>query len=279
MPGGLSEQKQNELVQIFCGSKPVYPADVEALVSSKPGVEVGSKIFFPQNGKSPFLEAARAGKLASLRFMLERYPDAIDVNGRGRMERLVTAVNHPHTAVHHHMTALIASCFGTSESEEVKLEVVKYLISRGALVNIYCCYGSTPLMAAAETGHVKVLQYLIQCGADVTAVSVRGATTLHHAACAGSSEAVKFLIRMGAHVNYQDHYMASVPFTWQHCWAEEKLLMNSSLEEQLQSPLRVTIQISDMSHLPLYWQLQRVILSWSRTYKSTAHGSCVPMHI
>ena len=209
VPGGLelSEHQQNELVRIFCDpyrAKPINPREVEDLVS---GDEVDSKTFFPQNGRSPFLEAARAGKLASLQFMLERYPHAIDVNGRGSVEKLTnTPQIHPHptlTSVHCEVTALIASCIGTSDCS---LKVVKYLISRGALVDVASCHGTTPLMTAAQVGNVKVLRYLVRCGADVNAVCIRGSTALHYAAHGGSREAVKFLIKEGISVNHQDHY-------------------------------------------------------------------------
>jgi len=103
------------------------------------------------------------------------------------------------------VTALIASCFRTFDCEVISLEVVKYLVSKGALVNSASCHGTTPLMAAAEVGNVKVLQYLVQCGADVSAVCIRGTTALHHAARGGSMQAVKFLIKKGIPVNYQDH--------------------------------------------------------------------------
>ena len=212
----LSEEQQKKLVQIFCGPVAIDPAEVEAVVfSGKPGDAVGSNTFFPQNGKSPFLEAARAGKLASVQFMLERYPDAVDINGRGRIEILYTHSSLPLTLVHYHVTALLASCFGGSE--EKALEVVKYLISKGALVNVASCYGSTPLIAAAEAGHVKVLRYLIQCGADIHAVCTSGSTALHHAVCGGSVKALKFLIKKGAFVNCPDsrgwcaiHYAAQM---------------------------------------------------------------------
>ena len=203
----LSEEQQKKLVQIFCGSEPIDPTEVEAVVSGEPGRDVvGSSTFFPQNGKSPFLEAARAGKLASLQFMLERYPNAIDVNGRGMIEVDLELSGHTHhsvTIVHYHVTALIASCFG--ESEEEALKVVKYLISKGALVNVASCYGNTPLMAAAGVGHVTVLQRLVQCGADVNAVCTSGSTALHHTVGGGSIKALKFLIKTGATVNCPDH--------------------------------------------------------------------------
>ena len=209
VPGGLelSEQRQNELVRIFCDPKPINPREVEELVSGKPGDEVGSNTFFPQNGKSPFLEAARAGKLASLQFMLEKYPHAIDVNGRGSVETLTyIPQTSPHptvTSVDCEVTALIASCSGTSDCS---LEVVKYLISKGALVNVASCYGTTPLMAAAQLGNVKVLRYLVRSGADMNAVCIRGSTALHYAAHGGSREAVTFLIKKGISVHHQDHY-------------------------------------------------------------------------
>ena len=210
IPGGLelSEEQRKKLVQIFCGSEPINPAEVKAVVSGAPSDVVGSNTFFPQSGKSPFLEAARAGKLASLQFMLERYPNAIDVNGRGMMKRLVATGHYSHTwtsITQTQVTALIASCCGATGGE-VTLEVVKYLISEGAHVNVASCYGTTPLMAAAEAGCVEVLRYLVRQGADVHAVNKAGGTALHHAALGGSGEAIKFLTKKRARVNHQDHY-------------------------------------------------------------------------
>ena len=53
--------------------------------------------------------------------------------------------------------------------EEERLEVVKTFVELGNDVNQQDDYGITPLMAAANLGHVKVIQYLVDKGADLGA--------------------------------------------------------------------------------------------------------------
>ena len=54
-------------------------------------------------------------------------------------------------------------------SEDERLEVVKMFVELGNDVNWADDYGITPLMAAANIGHVKVIQYLVDKGADLSA--------------------------------------------------------------------------------------------------------------
>ena len=55
------------------------------------------------------------------------------------------------------------------KSEDERLELVKLLVELGNDVNQQDDYGITPLMAAANMGHVKVIQYLVDKGADLGA--------------------------------------------------------------------------------------------------------------
>jgi ankyrin repeat protein len=55
------------------------------------------------------------------------------------------------------------------KSEDERLEVVKVFVELGNDVNQQDDYGITPLMAAANIGHVKVIQYLVDKGADLSA--------------------------------------------------------------------------------------------------------------
>lgn len=54
-------------------------------------------------------------------------------------------------------------------SEDERLEVVKLFVELGNDVNQQDDYGITPLMAAANMGHVKVIQYLVDKDADLGA--------------------------------------------------------------------------------------------------------------
>ena len=53
--------------------------------------------------------------------------------------------------------------------EDERLEVVRTFVELGNDVNQQDDYGITPLMAAANMGHVKVIQYLVDKGADLGA--------------------------------------------------------------------------------------------------------------
>jgi hypothetical protein len=55
-----------------------------------------------------------------------------------------------------------------------KLDVMRYLVSRGADVNAPGRGGSTALHLAAFHANLEVMQYLISCGADVNAINALG---------------------------------------------------------------------------------------------------------
>lgn len=55
---------------------------------------------------------------------------------------------------------------------------VKYLVERGADVEIANRHGHTSLMIACYRGHVAVVQYLLEAGSDVNRKSVKGKETL-----------------------------------------------------------------------------------------------------
>ena len=61
--------------------------------------------------------------------------------------------------------------------------------------------GKTPLHFAAERGHVEVVGYLLEKGADVDAKNLAGETPLHYAAGYSHIEVIKLLLKSGADVN------------------------------------------------------------------------------
>ena len=58
--------------------------------------------------------------------------------------------------------------------------------------------GRTPLMAAAQGGHVKAIRALLAAGANVNAADSQGWTALMAAAAEGHTDAVKILLNAGA---------------------------------------------------------------------------------
>ncbi|MBT4856032.1 ankyrin repeat domain-containing protein [bacterium] len=61
-------------------------------------------------------------------------------------------------------------------------EMIQYLISRGALVNLPDKEGMTTLMLAVENHHLHIVHFLLNHGADTTLVNSKGQTALGLAA-------------------------------------------------------------------------------------------------
>ena len=91
-----------------------------------------------------------------------------------------------------------------------KLDVVKYLIEKGADVNIEGEgeFGiGTPLHIAARSGKLEVVKYLVEKGANINAKDNHNKTPwtpLHMAAVSEKWDVVKYLIEKGAGVNAED---------------------------------------------------------------------------
>lgn len=80
--------------------------------------------------------------------------------------------------------------------KEHSLELVAYLLSRGANPNSICEFGETPLLLSIyEPGKVWLL---LQNGADINKHDWNGLTPLHKAARAGQFKTVLLLLRNGA---------------------------------------------------------------------------------
>ena len=91
-----------------------------------------------------------------------------------------------------------------------RIDVVKYLISKGAQVNVQNRYGVSPLLLCAESGNYELVQALVLAGADVNITPqgelaeenfLAGQTPLFGAAKKGHEEICTFLIQNGADVN------------------------------------------------------------------------------
>ena len=81
-----------------------------------------------------------------------------------------------------------------------QLEIVKYLIAQGANVNNQGKYYATALKSAASAGQLEVVKYLISKGANI-AVKGESNTALFYAVMSGNVELVKYLIAQGVDVN------------------------------------------------------------------------------
>jgi ankyrin repeat protein len=88
-------------------------------------------------------------------------------------------------------------------AEDGDLAKVQALVDKGASVDAPSGpYRFTPLIGAAADGHLDVLTYLIQKGAKLDYADVQGSTPLLHACWNDKTDCALALIKAGAHVNY-----------------------------------------------------------------------------
>lgn len=74
------------------------------------------------------------------------------------------------------------------------VEVVKYLVDeKNANLNAKSTDGSTPLHWAIDSGKLNIVEYLVEKGADISVKDNDGKTPLHNAVQQGKEEIVKFL--------------------------------------------------------------------------------------
>nr|XP_056713374.1 ankyrin repeat domain-containing protein 17 [Euleptes europaea] len=117
-------------------------------------------------------------------------------------------------------------------AQEGHLELVKYLLAAGANVHATTATGDTALTYACENGHTDVADVLLQAGADLEHESEGGRTPLMKAARAGHVCTVQFLISKGANVNRttvnSDHTVLSLACAGGHLAVVELLLAHGA---------------------------------------------------
>lgn len=85
------------------------------------------------------------------------------------------------------------------------LEKVNELIEKDrSLLNREGKHGLTPVHYAAQQGHLNIIKFLISKGADFKSYTTYGAMPVHEAARFGKLETVKYFISQGINVNEKD---------------------------------------------------------------------------
>jgi ankyrin repeat protein len=93
---------------------------------------------------------------------------------------------------------LLGFLHGKNPDINVKGEIAKLLLSRGANVNAQTKDGITTLHAATENGYLKVVEALLEYNADVNCTVKTAITPLNIAAEKGHLEIVEVLLKFGA---------------------------------------------------------------------------------
>jgi ankyrin repeat protein/L-ascorbate metabolism protein UlaG (beta-lactamase superfamily) len=119
-------------------------------------------------------EAALNGDLAKVKELLAKDPALLNAKGHNEKAPIHWAAQGGH------------------------LELVKYLIAKGANINELNIQKETPLVYAAEGGHLKLAKLLIAKGASVNLKTTLDAAPINYALWAGRTEMVKLLLKKGS---------------------------------------------------------------------------------
>jgi ankyrin repeat protein len=91
-----------------------------------------------------------------------------------------------------------------SASRYGAFEAARFLLDRGADMNVKDESRNTPLHLASIFRHDEIVDLLIQHKADVNALNVQGQTPLHLASLYGNPESIKLLLAAGARIDTRD---------------------------------------------------------------------------
>lgn len=103
------------------------------------------------------------------------------------------------------------------------LELVQFLLNRGADITVTSPLGKTAFLAALEGGHLKVMVELLQRGQDIESRVLTGITPLLYSFHLGSLRAFKLLLELGADIDATDEN-GHTAMWWASTYAETELV-------------------------------------------------------
>ena len=181
--------------------------EVVKILGDKKNVDV-----LNSNGRTPLYEAAKRGRLKVVSLLIEK---GANVNARGRKTGfypLHIAAEQKHLDVVRLLLDSGAEIEAFNKYNQTPLfqvswqvwhtdvEVARYLIKRGAKVNVKDNKGFTPLHMAVMNGYVNLIPLLLNSGANIDALDNNGTSPLFRAIHKKQYEAMKILLERGADV-------------------------------------------------------------------------------
>ncbi|XP_064628158.1 ankyrin repeat domain-containing protein 17-like isoform X2 [Lineus longissimus] len=173
-------------------------------------LDSGAQVNMPADSfESPLTLAACGGHVELANLLIERGANLEEVNDEGYTPLMEAAREG-----HEEMVALLLAHGAdinaqTEETQETALtlaccggflEVSDFLIKAGADIELGC---STPLMEAAQEGHLDLVRYLLKSGANVHAQTGTGDTALTYACENGHTEVARVLLEHGANLEHE----------------------------------------------------------------------------
>uniref|UniRef100_A0A452GNV8 K Homology domain-containing protein n=1 Tax=Gopherus agassizii TaxID=38772 RepID=A0A452GNV8_9SAUR len=184
-------------------------------------LDSGAQVNMPADSfESPLTLAACGGHVELAALLIERGANLEEVNDEGYTPLMEAAREG-----HEEMVALLLAQGAninaqTEETQETALtlaccggfsEVADFLIKAGADIELGC---STPLMEAAQEGHLELVKYLLAAGANVHATTATGDTALTYACENGHTDVADVLLQAGVfNLNYSFTEARRTPLT------------------------------------------------------------------
>ncbi len=92
-----------------------------------------------------------------------------------------------------------------NKSDEIDLDLIKYLIGKGAIINKKGNEGKSVLMIAIEKNFFDLAKFLVEKGADVNETDQYGNTSLYYAVESADIDMIKYLVENKANVSYKNN--------------------------------------------------------------------------
>jgi ankyrin repeat protein len=156
-------------------------------------------------------DAVRAGDLEKVRMLLESHADWLNSPDQNQKTPLHLALESGHIDIARYLIEKGADINLKDKDKAAplhnaaylgNLEIVDLLLNKGAAaLNEGNFRGQTPLHFACERGYPEVVSRLLDAGADIEARDVIGRTPLMTTAMSRNMEVVKILIKTGADIN------------------------------------------------------------------------------
>ena len=131
------------------------------------------------NFPSPFVEAAYYGHFDVLKYLLEKYGEHIDINCGAKL-KIILDKHHkkiayhivPQHGLHHQLVNNVPLFLAACSNDNV--EMLEYLMSKGADIMKEVPIWGNSLCVAAEYGCISAVKYLLDCATPVNYTNCKG---------------------------------------------------------------------------------------------------------